>query len=107
MTTNADAITALVKSKAALQAQCDAASGDTLKQLISTIHNISGEIGALEAAALNNANYVPATDPFKSATADAKSFLTTLNNLKTLFAAAGAVACALDSIINLITKLEI
>lgn len=105
MTTNADAIAALVKSKAALQAQCDAASDDTLKQLINGIHNISDEIGALEAAALNNADYVPVTDPFKSATADAKSFLATLNRLKTVFAAVGSVASALDSIINLITKL--
>src|ERR1700722_707463 len=107
MTTNADAIAALVDSKTKLQAQTDAASGDTLRQLISTIHNISSEVGALEAAALNNANYVPATDAFKSATADAKSFLTTLNNLKTTFAEAGAIASALDTVIKLITTLAL
>src|SRR5580658_7116340 len=105
MTTNAQAVAALVQSKAALQAQCDASSGETLlAQLIATIHNISSEIGALEQAALNSANYVPATDAFKSATADAKSFLNTLNSLKQKFGAAGSVAKALDSIVNLITK---
>jgi hypothetical protein len=105
MTTNAQAIAALAQSKAALQAQCDASSDQTLAQLIATIHNISSEIGALEQAALNNANYVPTTDAFKSATADAKSFLDTLNSLKQKFAAVGSVAKALDSVVNLITKL--
>jgi hypothetical protein len=105
MTTNADAIAALVDSKTKLQAQTDAASGDTLRQLISAIHNISSEVGALEMAALDNANYLPATDAFKSATADAKSFLTTLNNLKAAFAEAGTIASALDKVISLITKL--
>jgi hypothetical protein len=105
MTTNADAIAALVKSKATLQAQCDDASGDTLAQLVSTIHNITSEIGALETAALNDANYIPATDPFKSATADAQSFLATINNLKTAFADVGVVASALDTVVNLVTKL--
>jgi hypothetical protein len=105
MTTNADAIAALVDSKTKLQAQTDAASGDTLLQLISTLHNISSEVGALEAATLNSATYVPGTDAFKNATADAKSFLTTLNNLKAAFAEAGAIASALDTVINLITKL--
>jgi hypothetical protein len=107
MTTEAGAIAALVDSKSVLQAQCDAASSDTLAQLIGAIQTISGEIGALEAAALNNANYVPATDAFKSATADAKAFLVTLNRLKTVFAAAGSVASALDSVINLVTKLKL
>jgi hypothetical protein len=105
MTTNAQAVAALAQSKTALQAQCDASSGQTLTQLIATIHNISSEIGAIEQAALNNANYVPATDAFKSATADAKSFLDTLNSLKQKFAAVGSVAKALDSVVNLITKL--
>jgi hypothetical protein len=107
MTTNADAIAALVQSKQTLQSQCDSASGSTLTQLVSSIHNISGEIGALEAAALDNAAYVPATDPFNQATADAQGFLTTLNHLKTAFAALGTVAKALDSVINLIKKLAL
>jgi hypothetical protein len=105
MTTNAQAVAALVQSKAALQAQCDASSGQTLAHLLTTIHNISSEIGALETAALNNANYIPATDAFKKATADAKSFLVTLNSLKQKFAAVGLLAKALDSVVNLITKL--
>jgi hypothetical protein len=105
MTTNAQAVAALVQSKAALQVQCDASSGQTLAQLVTTIHNISSEIGALEMAALNNANYVPATDAFKNATADAKSFLGTLNSLKQKFAAVGSVAKAIDSVVNLTTKL--
>lgn len=105
MTTNAQAITALAQSKAALQAQCDASSGQALDQLNAAIHNISSEIGALETAALNSANYIPATDVFKSATADAKSFLATLSTLQKQFAAVGSVAKALDSVVNLITKL--
>ena len=107
MITNAQAIGALVQSKAALQAQCDGSSGKALDQLNATIHNISSEIGALEAAALNNANYVPATDAFKTVTADAKSFLTTLNRLKEIFGAIGSVAKALDTVVNLITKLRL
>lgn len=105
MITNAEAIAALVKSKTVLQAKADAASGKTLDQLVDTIHNISSEIGALEAATLNNADYVPATDQFKSVTAEAKDFLATLDTLKKVFAAAGTVAKALDTVINLITKL--
>lgn len=107
MTTEAAAIAALVDSKSVLQAQCDAASGNTLMQLVGAIQTISGEIGALEAAALNNANYIPATDPFKIATADAKDFLATLNSLKTAFATAASVASALDSVINVVTKLKL
>jgi hypothetical protein len=105
MTTNAQAVAALVQSKAALQAQCDASSGQTLAHLVTTIHNISSEIGALETAALNNANYAPATDAFKKASGDAKNFLGTLNSLRQKFAALGSVAKALDSVVNLITKL--
>lgn len=104
MTTNADAIQALVESKAELQKQCDGADDDTLNKLITTIHNISSEIGALETAALNDAAYIPATDAFKSETEDAKSFLATLNNLKTAFGAIAQVASALDSLTNLIIK---
>jgi hypothetical protein len=105
MTTNAQAVAALIQTKAALQAQCDGSSGETLAQLLTAIHTISSEIGALEAAALNNANYVPGTDAFKKATADAKSFLAALNSLKQKFAAVGSVAKSLDSVVNLITKL--
>ena len=105
MTTNADAITALAKSKAALQGQCDTADGDTLNKLETAIHNISSEIGELETSALSSAPYVPATDAFKQATADAKGFLATLSSLKAAFATAVSVAGALDSVINLITKL--
>lgn len=104
MTTNAEAIAALVASKTTLQAQTDGASGDTLRHLIGTIHMISSEIGANEVAVLNNAPYVPATDAFKGVTNDAKSFLATLNDLKAAFAAVGGVASALDSVIKLIMK---
>jgi len=107
MTTNASAIAALVKSKKALQDQCDAASGDTLKQLENAIHNISSEVGRLETATLNTATYIPQTDAFKSTTAEAKAFLATLNTLKTAFSTIGEVASALDSVINLITKLSL
>lgn len=47
---------------------------------------------------MNDADHVPATDASKSATADAMSFLTTLNNLKTAFADEAAVASVLDSV---------
>ena len=104
MTTNAEAIAALVQSKTTLQAQCDDASGDTLAKLMASIHALTSEIGALEAAALSNATYVPATDAFNKATQDAKAFLATLNNLKATFAAAASVASALDTVINLISK---
>jgi DNA-binding ferritin-like protein len=104
MTTNAQAIAALVQSKAALQAQCDGSSDQTLADLTTTIHNISSEIGALGKTALSDANYVPATTVFKSATDDAKSFLEKLRSLKQKFDAVGSVAKALDSIVNLITK---
>lgn len=107
MTTNAQAIAALVQSKAVLQAQSDAASGDTLVQLENAIGNISSEIGALESAALNNASYIPGTDAFKKVTASAQSFLKQLNTLKDVFAAVGAVASALDTVVNLITKLAL
>lgn len=107
MTTNADAIKALVKSKAALQARCDAADSDTLDKLEEAIHHISSEIGALENTTLNTATYIPQTDAFKNATDKAKAFLTTLNTLKTIFAAIGVVASAIDSVINLITKLSL
>ncbi|MEO6801244.1 MAG: hypothetical protein ABI178_15000 [Rhodanobacter sp.] len=105
MTTNADAIAALVKAKATLQAQCDAASVSTLKRLTSSINSISSEIGALAAAALNNAIYVPVTDSFRKVTDDAKVFLATLNKLKTTFANASEVVGVLDSVINLVTRL--
>jgi len=104
MTTNAQAIAALVQSKAALQAQCDASSGQMLADLTATIHNISSEVGAIEKTALSNADYVPATTIFKNATDDAKSFLEKLRSLKQKFDALGSVAKALDSIVNLITK---
>ena len=107
MTTNANAIAALVKSKAALQDQCDAAGADTLDKLEEAIHNISSEIGALETITLTTAPYIPQTDAFKNATDKAKAFLTTLNTLKTIFNAIGAVASAIDSVINLISKLSL
>jgi len=88
-----------------LQDQCDASSGQALAQLTTSIHNIWSEIGALEAAALDDADYAPATDVFKKATADAQAFLKTLNKLKQKFAAIGTVAKALDSVVSLITKL--
>lgn len=102
MTTNADAVKALVQSKKALQAQCDAASGDILDQLISTIQNISGEIGKLEREMLESAQYIPSTDPFKRVTNESKSFLTTLKKLKATFANVSAVARELDLVIGLI-----
>lgn len=107
MTTNADAIAALVSSKRTLQGQCDAASVDTLRQLTGSIDVISSEIGALAASALNNAAYVPATNPFKKTTNEAQAFLAVLSKLKATFGAAGAVASALDSVINLVTKLSL
>ena len=107
MTSNADAIAALEKAKAVLEAQCDAASVDSLKQLSDSIDAISSEIGALELVVLSSAAYVPATDSFKKVTDDAKAFLGTLNKLKTTFAYAGEVASALDTVINLITKLSV
>jgi hypothetical protein len=107
MTSNADAIAALERAKATLQAQCDAASVDTLKQLTDSIHAISSEIGALATAALNNATYVPVTDSFTKVTDDARAFLDILNKLKTTFAVASEVASALDSVIKLITKLSV
>jgi hypothetical protein len=105
MTTQSDAIIVLANAKTALQAQCDAADGATLNKLISTIHNISSEIDALASAALNNADYVPATNPFKRTTDEAKIFLTTLNQLKSRFSDISAVANALDSVTKLVTKL--
>jgi hypothetical protein len=105
MTTSAQAIAALVQSKAVLQSQCDSASGETLNQLVATIQNISSEIGTLAASALNNAPYIPGTDAFKEATASAQSFLATLNSLQKAFSALASVASALDSVVKLITKL--
>ena len=107
MTTNADAISALVNSKFVLQNQCDAADSDTLDKLEEAIHHISSEIGALETTTLNTASYIPQTEAFKNATDKAKAFLTTLNTLKTIFNAIGAVASAIDSVINLISKLSL
>jgi hypothetical protein len=104
MTTNAQTIAALTQAKELLQAQCDDADGPTLSQINTSIHKLSGEIGALEAAALDNANYVPATDPFKQATADAQDFVGTLNQLKDAFGDVAAVAGALDTVVKLITK---
>ena len=105
MTTNAQAIDALEKSKKALQDQLDSADKDTLGNLQNAIHNISSEIGKLEKKTLETAPYIPQTNAFKKATAEAQAFLTTLNALKTVFADIGAVASAIDAVINLIAKL--
>jgi hypothetical protein len=105
MTTNAQAIAALYDSKKSLQDQCDAASGQALKQLTLSIHNISSEIGGLEADALDDADYTPSTAEFKRETADAQAFLKTLNKLKQKYSTVSTVAKALDSVISLITKL--
>ena len=102
-TTNGDAIAALEESKAKLQEQCAGADKDTLNQLMTANHNISSEIGAKVLEALNNAPYIPATDAFKSVTADAQDFLDTLNKLKTVFGAIGTVASAIDTVVKLIT----
>jgi hypothetical protein len=104
MSTIADIIPALVKSKSALQDQCDAADGEALTKLTAAIHRLSAEIGAYEAQALSTAPYVPATDPFKADTAEAQDFLKTLDNLKGYFSDAIEVASALDTVIKVIAK---
>jgi hypothetical protein len=106
MTTNAEAVAALVTAKAALQGECNntATGTDVFNNLTSAIHAISAEIGALEAATLTSAAYVPATDLFKQATANAKSFVASLNRLRSVFDGIHKVAGALDSVISLITK---
>lgn len=107
MATNAEVITRLEDAKDSLQAQCNEASGARVLQLMTAVHQIADEIGQLEAQALDNSPYVPQTNPFKKQTDDAKAFLATLNSLKSAFAAAAAVAGAIDSVIKIITTLGI
>ena len=89
-------------SKKVLEDQCAAYSGKALLNLLTSIQHIADEVGALEASTLANAAYVPQTDPFKAATADAQTFVATLNSIKAAFAALGTVAQAIDKILTYI-----
>ena len=94
MTTNADAIKALIASKEEL--------GKQLDQLQTAIDKISDEIDAKVSEALNNASYIPATDAFKKETQKGQDFLNKLKTLQTIFGTIGTVATAIDTVIKLI-----
>ena len=105
MATNAEVVTQLEASKDVLQAQCNAASGAQVLQLMTLVHQLADEIGNIEAQALDDADYVPQSDCFKKETDDAKAFLKTLESVKSAFAAADQVAKAVDTVIGIISKL--
>jgi hypothetical protein len=107
MSTNAEVITALENAKTVLQGQVDAANGATLNQLTDSIDYVSDEILAIEAKALANSTYVPATDAFKANTDEAKAFVADINQLKTNFDTAVTVAGVLDQVVGLITKVAL
>jgi len=102
MPTSGDAIRDLEDSKKTLEDQCGTASGQTIPKLLTSVQHIADEIGALEASTLATAPYVPQTDPFKQATADARAFVAALNSLKAAFATLGPVAQAIDKLLSYI-----
>jgi hypothetical protein len=102
MPTNSDAVAQLEDAKKQFEGQTSSASGATLLQLLSTIQHIADEVGAIEATNLDASPYVPQTNPFKAATTDAQAFESTLNHLKTLFAAVAQVAQAADTVLGMI-----
>lgn len=102
MPTSGNAIRDLEDSKKALEDQCAAASEATLLKLLMSIQHIADEVGGLETSMLTTAAYVPQTDAFKAATADAQAFVAALNSLKAAFAALGTVALAIDKVLTYI-----
>ena len=100
MPMSADAIRDLEDSKKALEDQCAAASGAVLLKLLISIQYIAAEVGALEESMLATAVYVPQTEPFKAATADARAFVASLMSVKEAFAAFGTVVLAIDKILT-------
>ncbi len=101
MLTNTDAIAGLDASKKTLNSQCNAASGTALTDLMTSIQNISDEVGALEVLVLAS-SYIPQTDAFKAVTDAAKSFVITLNRIKAAFGAVDEVAQAINKILSYI-----
>ena len=102
MPTNSDAVAQLEGAKKQLEDQTAAASGATLLQLLTAIQHIADEVGAIEALNLDNAAYVPQSNSFQAATADAQAFVATLNHLKAMFAGVGQVAQAADTLLAMI-----
>ena len=102
MATNAEVIMLLENAQDALQKQCNNASGARVMQLITIIHQLADEIDAIEVNFLNNASYVPTTDPFKKITADGQAFLATLNSIKNIFSTVIDVVTTLTSVIQLV-----
>lgn len=102
MATNQDAIHQLIASKATFEAQVDAgAAGENLTNLMDAISAIEAEVGQLVLQALA-ASYVPQTDAFKAATADAQGFVTTLNKIKTALGVLGQVASAVAGVLKFV-----
>jgi hypothetical protein len=72
---------------------------------MTVVHQLSDEIGSIEALALNDAVYVPQSDCFKEQTADAQAFLQNLESIKSAFATANEIAGAVDTVVGIISKL--
>lgn len=100
MATNQQAIHDLESAKAAFEAQVQAgASGPVLSNLMAAIDTTKTEIDQLVSQALA-AVYVPQTDAFKAVTAEAKTFVATLNAIKTAFTTAGQVLTAVATVMK-------
>jgi predicted phage tail protein len=102
MTTNAEAIAALVASKEEFRKKLETATGETKDQLETSFNNTSDEIDAKVLEALMNSPYIPATDAFKKETEEGQEFLNKLKTLKAIFGAIDPVSKAADTVIKLI-----
>jgi hypothetical protein len=100
MPASSEAVADLEAASDAISAQLISNPGNA--DLINAQYNIQAEIDAIETNLLNNAPYVPQTDPFKAVTAQAKGFVTTLTNIKTAFKAAAGLAGLIDKVIGYI-----
>ena len=68
------------------------------------IEQISDEIMSHAVEMLNDAPYVPITDPFKEETVKGKAFIAELKDLRAAFDKIVSVAGAIDSIIKIVSK---
>jgi len=105
MPSTVDVINQLTKARNALAAHTANLSPNAGQYLWTAIDDINDEIDQQMANGLANADYIPQSDPFKSATAQGQQFLGTLNDIKSFFGGAQDVLNAVTSVVGLILKL--
>ena len=105
MATFTETINKLIADRNALAAHTSDTSPAAGQYVWTAIDDINDEIDELVANALADAAYVPQTDPFKSTTDASKQFMSTLNNIKSVFSTVDTVVAAIMDVISIILVL--